>query len=115
ADLLEGAERAAAAVGPDARTGVAPHSLRAVPEAALREIARLRPGAPIHMHIAEQEAEIAEVQATHGATPVRWLLDGHDIGPRWCLIHCTHMAPGETEGLAHSGAVAGLCPITESN
>ncbi|HET7409667.1 MAG TPA: formimidoylglutamate deiminase, partial [Paracoccaceae bacterium] len=113
--LLEGAERAAAAIGPDARTGVAPHSLRAVPVEALTDLAQLRPDAPIHMHIAEQEAEIREVLATHGATPVRWLLEIQDVGPRWCLIHCTHMTPEETAGLARSGAVAGLCPITESN
>ena len=113
--LLEGAERAAAIAGPDARTGTAPHSLRAVPVEALTDIALLRPDAPIHMHIAEQQAEVAEVLATHGATPVRWLLEIQDIGPRWCLIHCTHMAPEETAGLARSGAVAGLCPITESN
>jgi formimidoylglutamate deiminase len=113
--LLEGAERAAAAVGPDARTGTAPHSLRAVPVEALTDIAQLRTHAPIHMHIAEQEAEVAEVLATHGATPVRWLLEMMDVGPRWCLIHCTHMAPEETTGLARSGATAGLCPITESS
>lgn len=113
--LLEGAERAAATAGMDALTGVAPHSLRAVPMEALAEIARLRPDAPIHMHIAEQEAEISEVQATHGTTPMRWLLETHEVGPRWCLIHCTHMTPAETAGLARSGAVAGLCPITESN
>ena len=113
--LLEGAERAAAAVGPDARTGVAPHSLRAVPVEAVTDIALLRPGDPVHMHIAEQEAEVAEVLATHGATPVRWLLEMMDVGPRWCLIHCTHMAPEETAGLARSGATAGLCPITESS
>ena len=113
--LLDGAERAAAAVGPDARTGTAPHSLRAVPVEALTDIAQLRPDAPIHMHIAEQEAEVAEVLATHGATPVRWLLEIGDVGPRWCLIHCTHMAPEETVGLARSGATAGLCPITESS
>lgn len=115
ARLLEGAEAAVVAVGPDARTGVAPHSLRAVPVEALTDLAALRPGSPIHMHIAEQEAEVREVLATHGATPVRWLLEILDVGPRWCLIHCTHMTPEETAGLARSGAVAGLCPVTESN
>ncbi len=113
--LLEGAERAALAAGPDARTGVAPHSLRAVPVEALTEATGLRPDAPIHMHIAEQEAEVSEVLATHGATPMRWLLEIQDVTSRWCLIHCTHMTPDETAGLARSGAVAGLCPITESN
>ena len=35
--------------------------------------------------------------------------------PRWCLIHCTQMTADETARLAASGAVAGLCPITEAN
>ena len=34
---------------------------------------------------------------------------------RWCLIHATHMTEAETDGFAASGAVAGLCPITEAN
>ncbi|MGR3290913.1 MAG: amidohydrolase family protein, partial [Paracoccaceae bacterium] len=37
------------------------------------------------------------------------------VDDRWCLIHATQMIPGETRALAKSGAIAGLCPITESN
>lgn len=113
--ILEGAEAAAAGTSADARVGVAPHSLRAVSRDALSEVARLRPDAPIHMHIAEQEAEVREVLGAYGATPVQWLLEAEEIGPRWCLIHCTQMTPDETEALARSGAIAGLCPITEAN
>jgi len=75
----------------------------------------LAPDAPLHMHVAEQVREVDEVEGALGARPVRWLLDSHDLGPRWCLIHATQMAPDETTGLARSGAVVGLCPITESN
>ncbi|MHB2267297.1 formimidoylglutamate deiminase [Aliihoeflea sp. PC F10.4] len=99
----------------DTVVGLAPHSLRAVPVSDLAELARLRPDRPIHMHIAEQEAEIEETIAVLGARPMDWLLANHDVDQRWCLIHCTHMEPGETEKLAASGAVAGLCPITEAN
>ena len=113
--LLESAEASVSQVGPDARTGAAAHSLRAVGVEALTEAVGLRPDAPFHIHIAEQVAEISEVLASHGATPVKWLLEIMDVGPRWCLIHATHMTPAETEGLARSGAVAGLCPITEAN
>ncbi|WP_371732397.1 MULTISPECIES: amidohydrolase family protein [unclassified Aliiroseovarius] len=42
-------------------------------------------------------------------------MDNHDVDARWCLIHATQMTEAETRGLARSGAVAGLCPITESN
>jgi formimidoylglutamate deiminase len=98
----------------DGVLGVAPHSLRAVPPDAMAEVAALRPGAPVHIHAAEQVAEVAEVQAALGARPVQWLLD-HGADARWCLIHATQMEPGETAALARSGAVAGLCPMTEAN
>jgi len=67
------------------------------------------------MHLAEQVAEVKEVQAYLGARPVEWLLANADVGSDWCLIHCTQMNDSETGGLAASGAVAGLCPITESS
>ena len=67
------------------------------------------------MHLAEQVAEVDEVEVAWGQRPVAWLLDNVDIDERWCLIHCTQMHPDETVALARTGAVAGLCPITESN
>jgi formimidoylglutamate deiminase len=75
----------------------------------------LRPGAPINMHLAEQIAEVDEVQQHYGARPIEWLLAHTDITTRWCLIHCTQMQPHETRALAATGAVAGLCPITKSS
>lgn len=99
----------------DASWGVAPHSLRAVSCDDLRHLASLAPDRPLHMHIAEQEKELEETHAVFGARPIEWLLSEHDVSARWCLIHCTHMNPAETEGLARSGAVAGLCPVTEAN
>jgi formimidoylglutamate deiminase len=112
--LLESAEAAVATL-PDALVGIAPHSLRAVGVEPLTAATSLRPAAPFHLHIAEQEREVAEILATHGATPVKWLLEVMDVDHRWCLIHATHMSPAEVVGLAQSGAVAGLCPITEAN
>ena len=98
----------------DARLGVAPHSLRAVPADWLGEAAALTEG-PVHIHAAEQEAEVAEIEAALGARPVAHLLDRAGADARWCLIHATQMTPAETEALARSGAVAGLCPVTEAN
>ena len=112
--LMEGARRALAPL-PDAVLGVAPHSLRAVPPGALAEAVALAPQGPIHMHLAEQVAEVEEVRAAHGARPVEWLLANAEVDARWCLIHCTQMEAAETEALARTGAVAGLCPITEAN
>lgn len=99
----------------DTRLGVAPHSLRAVAPDDLPAITALAGGGPVHMHLAEQVAEVEEVQAAWGARPVEWLLRNVQIDGSWCLIHCTQMQPDETRALARTGAVAGLCPITESN
>jgi formimidoylglutamate deiminase len=113
--LFEGA-RAAVESGPaDYGMGIAPHSLRAVDTSGLQGAVDLAPNRPLHMHLAEQVAEVDEVSASLGARPVDWLLDNHAVNDRWCLIHCTQMSASETKHLAASGAVAGLCPITESN
>jgi formimidoylglutamate deiminase len=99
------------------RIGVALHSLRAVPEDALRAVldSGLVDAAPIHIHIAEQIGEVQDCLALRNARPVEWLLDHAPIDPRWCLVHATHMTPEETQRLAGTGAVAGLCPTTEAN
>ncbi|WP_068296344.1 formimidoylglutamate deiminase [Pararhodobacter sp. CCB-MM2] len=113
--IIEGAEAALKALPEDARLGIAPHSLRAVTREGLAACATLRPEAPIHMHLAEQVAEVEEIEAAYGARPVEWLLANAEVDDRWCLIHCTQMERQETRALARSGAVAGLCPITESS
>lgn len=113
--LAERAQAIVADLPPDAVTGIAPHSLRAVGQADIGRAMEILPTAPFHMHIAEQEAEIEETIKAYGARPVEWLLDSFHVDRRWCLIHCTHMHPGETKRLATSGAVAGLCPVTEAN
>lgn len=112
--LWEGAAAALRRL-PDGVTGVAPHSLRAVDPAGLRMAERLAPDAPIHIHLAEQVAEVEEVSAAYGARPVEWILANAGVDGRWCPIHCTQMTEAETLALARSGAVAGLCPITEAN
>lgn len=100
------------------RLGMAPHSLRAVPPEVLRAaVAGFRdisPQGPIHIHAAEQPAEVAQCLEHLGARPVAWLL-AEGIDARWCLVHATHLDPMEINGLAASGAVAGLCPTTEAN
>lgn len=109
------ASAATRAAGPDFTTGMAPHSLRAVDPDGLRAALAQAPAGPIHMHLAEQVAEVDEVHTHLGARPVEWLLANHIVDARWCLIHCTRMTGAETDALAATGAVAGLCPLTESN
>lgn len=99
----------------DAVLGVAPHSLRAVSQQSLRAVIDHYGEGPLHMHLAEQTGEVEEVLAAYGIRPVEWLLENHDIDQRWCLIHCTQMTSQETSTLARTGAVAGLCPITEAS
>ena len=113
--LLEGVQAAIRALGDDARTGIALHSLRAVaPEDMLRAVALL-PEGPVHIHASEQMREVEEIQAWLGGRPVEILLGDVGLDPRWCVVHATHMNESETTGLAASGAVAGLCPITEAD
>jgi formiminoglutamate deiminase len=114
AKLLQASRTAVAPLG-DANLGVAPHSLRAVTAEELQAVVALAPGGPIHIHAAEQTKEVEDSVAWSGARPVEWLLDHAHVDARWCLVHATHMTENETERLARSGAVAGLCPITEAN
>lgn len=95
--------------------GVAPHSLRATPPDALAALLAGAPTGPVHIHVAEQPAEVSDCLAHTGQRPVAWLLDHAPVGPRWCLVHATHMDPAETAALAATGATVGLCPTTEAN
>ena len=95
--------------------GIAPHSLRAVTPDELAALMDMHRQGPIHIHAAEQEREVRDSIAYSGKRPVDWLLDHIGLDERWCLIHATHLTDSETVALAASGAVAGLCPITEAN
>ncbi len=99
---------------PDAVLGLAPHSLRACTPEQLGALAAMAPG-PIHIHIAEQTREVDACLAWSGQRPVEWLHAHAPVDPRWCLVHATHVSPHEVRLMADSGAVVGLCPITEAN
>ena len=107
--------RAIAAGLPKAQVGIAPHSLRAVSAETLRIVCQAMPEGPIHIHAAEQAKEVEESLAVLGCRPVEWLLDNAGIDSRWCVIHATHTTQAEIRALAASGAVVGLCPITEAS
>ncbi len=100
---------------PDATIGVAPHSLRAVTAEELQQVITIANGRAVHIHAAEQRREVEECLAWSGARPVEWLLDHAEVSRGWCIVHATHMSEQETRRLARSGAVAGLCPITEAS
>lgn len=104
--------------------GIALHSLRAVPPEAMTEVLTafaLAPFAeqgirrPIHIHIAEQRAEVDDCVALRGARPAQWLLDHAAVDEHWSLVHATHLDGAELAGIAASGATVTLCPSTEAN
>jgi formiminoglutamate deiminase len=112
---LTAASRKAVSALASANVGIAPHSLRAVTPDELAAITPLAEGGPVHIHAAEQVKEVEDCLAWSGQRPVEWLLDHAPVDQRWCLIHATHMTAAETDALATSGAVAGLCPLTEAS
>lgn len=112
---LHAASREAISRLPGAVLGLAPHSLRAVTPAELAALLPMASGGPIHIHVAEQIREVEDCLVHTGRRPVQWLLENAPVDGRWCLIHATHMTAAETHAFADSGAVAGLCPITEAN
>ncbi|MBR0552437.1 formimidoylglutamate deiminase [Stakelama marina] len=112
---LVDASRDAVKALPDPIVGIAPHSLRAVTPEELAAIVPLAGGKPVHIHAAEQQREVDDCIAWCGRRPVEWLLGEAGAGEGWCLVHATQITDAERQALAKSGAVAGLCPITEAN
>ena len=98
------------------KIGIALHSLRAVPEAAMREVlSGISSKLPIHIHIAEQMAEVSECAALRSARPVQWLMDHADVNQDWTLVHATHLDDVEVALIAKSKATVAICTTTEAN
>ncbi|WP_420472288.1 formimidoylglutamate deiminase [Brevundimonas sp. FT23042] len=114
AKLMDESRKIASSL-PDAVVGVAPHSLRAVTPEEIAAVVPMAGDGPVHIHAAEQTKEVQDCLEWSGARPVQWLLDNVGLDRRWCLIHATHLTADETTRMAKSGAVAGLCPVTEAN
>lgn len=101
---------------PSQRLGLCFHSLRAVtPEQISAVLAASDPHCPVHIHIAEQQKEVADCLSWSGRRPLQWLYENTPVDNRWCLVHATHAEPDEVALMANSGAVAGLCLTTEAN
>ncbi len=116
-DFMAHYEATRRAAGEATNVAIGAHSLRAVSNESLVEIARVaaRDGVPLHVHVAEQQREVDQCMAAYGRRPVRWLLETFDVGENWCLVHATHMDYDEVRQLAATGAVVCLCPSTEAN
>jgi formimidoylglutamate deiminase len=102
---------------PHAWVGVAPHSVRAVPLEYLREVSAYAEarGLPLHMHVAEQLAEVAACVEETKRTPVALLSEEGVLGPRFTGVHAIHVTPEEVRALADARACVCACPTTERN
>lgn len=99
--------------------GIAPHSLRAVPPERLAGLvdasrALLGPTLPIHIHIAEQVAEVEACRIAYSATPVDLLADRVGLDAHWNLVHATHASTDELRRIARADATVVICPATEA-
>jgi len=111
------ARKIGASARPLLNAGLAMHSLRAASPGsihALRGLAHNFDG-PIHLHVAEQAAEVDDCVAATGVRPIAWLAREQLLDARWQLVHATHSDPAEIEAVARSGAGVVICPSTEAN
>ncbi len=120
---LDRALEAVGRLGADARhradprvmIGVAAHSVRAVPIAAIVGAKTRLAHLPFHVHVSEQTLEVERCIEHHGVPPVK-LLDDHGVlDAHTCLVHATHLREGEIERIASAGATVCFCPSTEAD
>ena len=102
---------------PPLNAGLVIHSLRAAAPASIHTLRGLAEGfdGPIHLHVAEQTAEVDDCLAATGARPIAWLAKEGLLDARWQLVHATHSLRAEVDAVARSGAGVVICPSTEAN
>jgi formimidoylglutamate deiminase len=102
---------------PGVKAGLAIHSLRAASAESIHALRVRAEGfaGPIHIHVAEQTAEVDDCLRVTGKRPVEWLAHERLLDRRWQLVHATHTVPREIDAVAASGAGVVLCPSTEAN
>jgi formiminoglutamate deiminase len=102
-------------ITPHVKAGAAIHSVRAVPRDQMHQVVAWahRCGAPLHVHMSEQQAENEACRALYGVSPARLLYDSGVLGPRTTVVHATHVDADDTERLGGCHVFACLCPTTE--
>ncbi len=100
-----------------ASIGVAPHSIRAVPIEYLREVAKYARAKdlPLHMHVAEQPAEVEASIGEYGRRPVELLRDEGLVNARFTAIHAIHITQEEARVMGEARANVCACPTSERN
>ena len=97
--------------------GAAPHSVRAVSLGYLKMVndAASRNNLPVHMHVAEQRAEVTACIEEHGRSPVALLDTEGILSDRFTAVHAIHVTPKAITAFAKSRASVCACPTTERN
>jgi formimidoylglutamate deiminase len=96
---------------PCVTVGLAPHSVRAVPDSWLREFSSF--DGPIHTHINEQNAEIEQCLAEYGKRPCHVFAESGVVSSRFTGVHFTWPDSSEIELLKSLGGGVCACPTTE--
>jgi formimidoylglutamate deiminase len=109
--------RASAGAPPMAWVGIAPHSVRAVPLDYLKAIINFanERALPVHMHVAEQPAEVSACIEEYGRSPVALLATEGLLSDRFTAVHSIHVSPKAVGMLADARAIVCACPTTERN
>ncbi|MEO8744687.1 MAG: formimidoylglutamate deiminase [Candidatus Dormiibacterota bacterium] len=97
------------------RIGAAIHSVRAVDPASMRTVAdwaRER-GAPLHIHLAEQPAEVEECMAVEGCSPARLLEREGILGSDLTAVHAIHLDDDDIALLGGHRVSVCACATTE--
>lgn len=104
-------------IRPGNNLGLSIHSLRAVSKENMDMLCNFQQeiNCVIHIHIAEQPAEVEQVLHAYGKRPVEYLLSNYKVDKNWCLVHATHVNEQEVSMMVESGCTVGICPITEAN
>jgi formimidoylglutamate deiminase len=97
--------------------GVAPHSVRAVPLNYLKTIVAFanERSLPVHMHVAEQPAEVSACIEEYGRSPIALLETEGLLSNRFTAVHAIHVTPKAIGAIARAGALVCACPTTERN
>ena len=91
---------------------LAPHAPYTVSDDSFTRVARLagETGMPVHCHIHETAAEVADSLSRHGRRPLRRLADLGLLGPELIAVHAVHLDDGDLQLLAEHGASVAHCP-----
>ena len=112
-DALAAAQRG----DPLAGVGIAPHSVRACPAEWIRILAAeaARRAMPLHVHAAEQPAEVDACRLEHGLSPVQLLAREGALSERTTLVHAIHVDDRDVRAVGAARATVCACPTTERN